>query len=121
MKNQLEKFNQTEKEFREWNKKMRNASLIFIKAAVKDNGDEIVYDYENDESDSVVYDGGRHPEYASNAFSNVERLHLMGDTLFVETEDADIEEKYLSTDELWNISLTVRDNVLPRLANVKEC
>ena len=115
MENQLKQFNTTAKKFAEWNEKMRNASLNFIKAAVKDNDDEIVYDYENDECDSVVYDGGRHPEYASNAFSNVERLHLMGDILFVETEDADIEEKYLSTDELWNIALTVRDNVLPRL------
>lgn len=51
------------------------------------------------ESISVAYDGGNHPEYDSNVFSEVERVYVREDRLFVETEDADIEFSDLSSME----------------------
>lgn len=51
------------------------------------------------ENISVAYDGGNHPEYASNVFSEVERVYVREDRLFVETEDADIEFSDLSSME----------------------
>lgn len=55
------------------------------------------------ESISVNYDGGNHPEYGSNVFSEVERVYVREDRLFVETEDADIEASDLSATEIMTI------------------
>jgi hypothetical protein len=37
----------------------------------------------------VTYDGGRHPEYDANPFSQIERIYLKDGKIYVETEDAD--------------------------------
>ena len=37
----------------------------------------------------ITYDGGRHPEYASNAFSTVNAVFLKDNKIFVDCDDCD--------------------------------
>jgi len=44
----------------------------------------------------VTYDGGRHPEYDANPYSQLQRIYLKDGKIYVETEDADgLEFDYL--------------------------
>ena len=58
----------------------------------------------------LIYDGGNHPEYASNVFSEVERVYVREDRLFVETEDEDCEASDLPAMELMEILGWIYDN-----------
>lgn len=62
------------------------------------------------ESINVNYDGGNHPEYASNVFSEVERVYIVDDRLLVETEDTHIEACDLSAIETLNLLEWLYDN-----------
>lgn len=66
-----------------------------------------------DEFVSVVYDGGNHPEYASNAFSTVNAIYMKRGQIYLDIEDDD---EYplanVSLDELINITIYVYKNVL---------
>ena len=43
----------------------------------------------DDNSFCVPYDGGAHPEYASNCFSDVETVFLKDGNIYLETEDCE--------------------------------
>lgn len=62
------------------------------------------------ESINVNYDGGNHPEYDSNVFSEVERVYIVDDRLLVETEDTYIEACDLSAIETLNLLEWLYDN-----------
>ena len=54
---------------------------------------------------SVPYDGGNHPEYASNCFSNVNSVYLKNDTIYLDIEDCDeYEIDRVDTEEVFNIA-----------------
>ena len=44
---------------------------------------------EDDNSFCVPYDGGNHPEYASNCFSDVESVYMHNNDIYLEIEDCD--------------------------------
>jgi len=58
----------------------------------------------------VTYDGGRHPEYNSNAFSNVVRVFKKDGKIYLHTEDCeeyDIER--VDTMELYGVCVFIND------------
>ena len=68
----------------------------YLKKVIKENDNSIYfheYDDEglrlDDNSFCVPYDGGRHPEYASNVFSDVERVYIKKGAIYLETEDCE--------------------------------
>lgn len=68
----------------------------YLKELLKENGGSISFhEYDDDgirtddNAFSVPYDGGNHPEYASNCFSDVERVYLDGDSIYLEIEDCE--------------------------------
>ncbi len=94
-------------------KLLRSACMSYIKKVLKENNNEISWDVDEfDETVTVTYDGGRHPEYDSNAFSCVYgvRLNERGKIL-LNTEDCDCygiesiptEEVYYVADYLENL------------------
>jgi len=63
----------------------------YIKIVLKENNGHIDFDdYDTDDVVSVPYDGGNHPEYASNCFSTVNGvfMHKNG-YICLDTEDCD--------------------------------
>lgn len=48
-----------------------------------EQGEPIGYEF------CVTYDGGRHPEYDANPFSDVKAVFLKGDEIFLDTEDCE--------------------------------
>ena len=104
------------KYFNNWRRKLRGSCIRYIVAAIQKYG-TIEFDYDNDEYVSVVYDGGNHPEYASNAFSQVNKVYMKKNDIYVETEDSDIKETELSTEELYDIATTIHDFCIPRMEN----
>jgi len=63
----------------------------YIKIALKENNGSIDFDdYDQDDFVSVPYDGGNHPEYASNCFSTVYGVFMHKDGyICLNTEDCD--------------------------------
>ena len=68
-------------------KEIRKKCETYIRMFLKEHDGEIDFS-ECDGSVSVTYDGGNHPEYASNAFSMVEGITLdKKDDIILQTED----------------------------------
>jgi hypothetical protein len=58
--------------------------------------------------DQVMYDGGNHPEYATNMYSTVDGFRLNGDTIIFEIEDStDYDEDRMWTDDLIELCDTI--------------
>lgn len=78
----------------------------FLKDVLRNNNGSIDwYNVDLPEYISVPYDGGNHPEYASNVFSNVYGVMLADDgDIYLHIED---DEKYsisnINVDDLYNI------------------
>ena len=68
-------------------RKIRNKCETFIKKFLQEHDNEIDFS-DCDGSVTVSYDGGNHPEYASNAFSTVEAISLDDKgNIVLQTED----------------------------------
>ena len=70
----MEKFQKVLEEWVKVNKELYETSKEFIERKVKENGGRIEFDYDEIEklglvNPTITYDGGNHPEYASDAFS----------------------------------------------------
>jgi len=72
-------------------KAIRENCEEYIKAVLKEKGGRIDFDdYDTDDVVSVLYDGGNHPEYASNCFSTVNAVFMHKDGyICLDTEDCD--------------------------------
>ena len=58
----------------------------------------------------VSYNGGVHPEYASNCFSTVLSVYLKENSIYLSIEDDDCYDiNEITSAELYNIAKTVRD------------
>jgi hypothetical protein len=102
--------------------KARTSCMEYITEKVKENGGEIVFDTDYDaENINIMYDGGNHPEYASNCFSFLTRAYINDDSLTFEIEDSnDYDVDRVNTDDLMAIAEAIHDSVIPRLNEEKE-
>lgn len=75
-----------------------------------DNPEEIAF---------VSYDGGSHPEYASNVFSEVSSVGLNagGEVSLEIEEDDDYNVDRLETNEIYNLIYIINNSVLPNFRN----
>lgn len=56
----------------------------------------------------VSYDGGNHPEYASNCFSDVIRAYMRDGKVYLDIEDAsDYELENVTAEEMYNVACAV--------------
>ena len=74
---------------------------------------EIVIDYDNcTYIPSVVYDGGRHSGYDSNAFSNVECVYLKDGSVYLDIEDAsEYNIDRINAESLFGVALAVKETI----------
>ena len=69
-------------------RKVNEVSLETIKAVLsKAEGNSVEIDEDN--MMCVPYDGGNHPEYASNCFSRLNSVYLKDGEIFLDIEDCD--------------------------------
>ena len=89
-------------------KLLRSACISYIRKVLKENNNEITWDSDEvgDYVLTVTYDGGNHPEYASNAFSCVYgvKLNERGKIL-LDTEDCDCYDiESVPTEEVYYVA-----------------
>lgn len=100
-------FVETGEEYIDLTKKLRNESLDYLQTLCKENG---TINMETlDLNVAVTYDGGNHPEYASNAFSQVIDVHLdENGNVELCTEDCDEYEVYrICEAELYGVAIEI--------------
>lgn len=114
----MERIIQTFNNFCEVKVKLRNACLDKIKELLKERENKsITFDRDVMEENglysiTLTYDGGNHPEYASNAFSELEGIHLDEyDFVVFEIEDCDEydESRVWSIDEIYDATIFLVD------------
>jgi hypothetical protein len=126
MKTTAEKeFNRTSKKFYEWKGKARTAAENYLRDVLRQQENRTIeFDTEyDDECLAVIYDGGNHPEYASNVCSSVYSIYMdKYDRISLSIEDSpDYELRRVDILDLLAICESVKDSWVPRQGNVKEC
>ena len=113
-KKKQEKFQATAEEWLKLQGKVRKECISFLKRILKRNDKHLEWnDSELSASVCVTYDGGNHPEYASNAFSTVYGVDMdEKGNITLNTEDCDeYDIDSVSTGELYDLCDFI-DNVL---------
>ena len=96
----------------ETERKIKEGCLEYLKKVLKENGGRISCEVK-DEFITVPYDGGRHPEYASNEFSNVDEVYIEDDKIFLSIEETDeYEIDRINDDDLYNMAMFIYEKVL---------
>ena len=86
-------FEKTFEKVAELNKQLREECCDYLRKVLKENGNSI--DLQSEDEDyaivCVTYDGGNHPEYAANPYSQVYGIFLneKDNEIYLETEDCD--------------------------------
>lgn len=85
---------------------IRKESIEYLREVAEENqGFFDLTEFNDFGSVCVTYDGGNHPEHASNAFSTVQVLKLDGDKVVLETEDTDwYDTEDVETFELYGVA-----------------
>lgn len=97
----------------ETERKIKEGSLEYLKKVLKKNGGKISCDVD-DFCITVPYDGGRHPEYASNEFSMVEEIYLKDNKIYLAIEETDeYEIDRINDDDIYNLAMFVYEKVKP--------
>ena len=89
----------------ETNKKIREKCEEYLRTMLEIKGGEIAMTGDQGEVVSVTYDGGTHPEYASNAYSIVNCVYLKDKDIYLSTEDSDeYPLENIDTDEVYTLA-----------------
>lgn len=106
IKNEIKAYNDLAEDFASIKVELRSQILSTMKIILENGGDKMSEDYDFLETygyscgtPTVAYDGGRHPEYASNAFSQVSGAFLEDGKIYIICEDCD---EY-SVDRIWSL------------------
>lgn len=100
---------------------VRKRCISYLKRVLKKRDGNSISFFDNDgfaiddQYATVSYDGGRHPEYDSNVFSNVEAVYLdKKGNVVLETEDtSDYSVDNITWDELYDLACFVYEHALP--------
>ena len=92
-------------------RKIRQKCETYIKKVLEAHGGSIDFT-EVDNMVSVTYDGGNHPEYASNAFSMVEGVFLDKDgDITLQVEDcSEYPLENINWDEVYDVAAFIHEN-----------
>lgn len=95
-------------------KEVREGSIQYILDELKKNSNNIPFKDEDGEfwggcAICITYDGGRHPEYAANPYSDVNGIILEDGEAVVETEDGEMKLESLDWDEIFCLADYIHD------------
>lgn len=98
-------------------REIREKSEKYLMMVLAEHDGKIDFnDYNPQEWVSVPYDGGNHPEYASNCFSIVNAVYLKDGEIYLDTEDCSM---YSIDDINWDEVLDVAHFIWEKI--LKEC
>ena len=84
----MEKFQETFNKWFDVNRQLATDCKEYIKDTLnKLPNKEVVFDDEEVMPARVTYDGGNHPGYAATPYSILERVYLINDNIYLDTED----------------------------------
>lgn len=107
-------FEKTFEKVAELNKHLREECCDYLRKVLKENGNRIDLQSEEEDDDivCVTYDGGNHPEYAANPYSQVYGIFLneKDNEIYLNIEDSDeyCLGRVYSVLEVYNICLLVQ-------------
>ena len=82
---------------------LRKECLAYLRNIVSKHNNS--YEFDNNYMITVSYDGGNHPEYASNVYSKVHRIYIKDDKLLFDIDDEyGYSEDRITTYELFSIA-----------------
>ena len=113
----MEKFQKTANKWFKLQNELRKECIEFLEKALKANNNHLEWDdSELDSSVCVTYDGGNHPEYASNAFSTVTGIDLneRGEITLDIEDDSKYDIENITTEELYDVCDFVDNVLLPK-------
>ena len=91
-------------------RQIKKGCMEYIKAELEKHGNSI--DLTETDGVCVMYDGGNHPEYASNAFSSVYSVFMKDGDIYLETEDCsqyDIDS--ITLDNLFDVAFCIYSDI----------
>lgn len=84
----MENFEKTAQKLSTILPQLKKECIDFLTKKLRENGNKLSWDScEIGEFVSVCYDGGNHPEYASNVFSLVEGVFIEDDDIYLNIEE----------------------------------
>ena len=89
---------------------IKEGCMEYIKAELAKHNNFI--DLTDTDGVCVMYDGGNHPEYASNAFSDVYSVFMKDGFIYLETEDCsqyDIDS--ITLDNLYDVAFCIYSDI----------
>ena len=102
----MKKVIELKEQIAEKERQIKKGCIDYLKKTIKEVG-TICTEGEEDVL-TVTYDGGRHPEYDTNAFSEVNNIFLKDGKIYLDTEDC---EEYsidrINDDEVYDVAMFV--------------
>ena len=99
-------------------KEVKNYCIAYLKKVLNGCNEKYLYFYDENGNPygerciTVTYDGGRHPEYNTNAFSSVEGIFLKDGEIYLDTEDdGEYSINNINLEELYNLAEYVYEYV----------
>lgn len=107
----MEKYQKTWEEISPLINKLKEETLEFLRREVTGEIDLEEFNEDGGMSVAITYDGGNHPEYASNAFSTVTMVYLNKENnkVVIVTEDAEIDPEEVDPIELTSVCDVILD------------
>lgn len=94
----------------ELDKQVKEGCMEYIKAELAKHNNFI--DLTETDGVCVMYDGGNHPEYASNAFSSVYSVFMKDGNIYLETEDCDqYDIDNITLDNLFDVAYCIYSEI----------
>lgn len=109
------RFPKSVEKFYEAMRKVRKDCISYLEYVLQFYG-TVKFDFDYDEQNiSISYDGGNHPEYASNCYSTVYDVHRdRNGNICLEIEDSsDYDLDRVRTDDLVAICEAIQDSYIP--------
>lgn len=104
------------KTIKNWKKRLtletqiKEGCMDYIKAELEKHDNFI--DLSETDGVCVVYDGGNHPEYASNAFSEVYSVFMKDGNIYLNTEDCDqYDIESITLDNLFDVAYCIYSEI----------
>lgn len=105
----MEKFQKTGKRLNKTLEQLRNECVEYLNSVLTENM-EIYLCEDEDCFVYVTYDGGRHPEYNSSAFSLVQSVSVVNSEIVLNLEDEDeVSIDRIETLDLYNVCDLISD------------
>ena len=83
--------------------KIQNELISILKEKISEKKEYIVEDIKDDNYYTIAYDGGNHPEYASDCFARIEKVYEENNHYYIDTEYGTMDLDYLQFNDMISV------------------